>query len=166
MPAMKWIIAVAAIIFVGFIYWQSLAEKVSYVNGLPAYSTLPGQEYFLEHDCYLFKFTQRNSDWPLIGSRATVPALPQSVDPKNIGAEFPDVRVLDVVKAGTRFRIVSVRRTVYRGSSSISFEVLLGDEVSFKYPRVDAFWILDHSPEKEGNAPRVMPDYAVPRFKY
>jgi hypothetical protein len=164
---MKWVIAaVAAIVIVGLLYWQSLAAKVSYVNGLPAYSSLPGREYFLEHDCYLFKFKKDNSDWPLIASRATVPALPETVDPRSIGAGFPDVRILDVIKAGTRFRIVSVRRTESRASTSISFEILLGDEVSFKYPRVDAFWILDHSPEKEGKAPRVLPDYAVPRFNY
>ena len=167
MAAMKWILAAAAAIaFVGFLYWQSRAEKVSYVNGLPAYSALPGREYFLEHDCYLFKFKRRNSDWPLIASRATVPELPESVDPRNIGAEFPQVRILDVVKAGTLFRIVSVRRTESPKSTSISFEILLGDEVSFKYPRVDAFWMLDHSPEKDGKAPRVMPDYAAPRFRY
>ncbi len=164
---MKWILgAGAALVVAGLLFWQSRAEKVSYVNGLPAYSTLPGREYFLERDCYLFKFKRSSSDWPLIASRATVPALPESVDAKNIGAEFPDVRILDVIKAGTRFRIVSVRRTESPASTSISFEVLLGDEVSFKYPRVDAFWILDHSPEKEGKAPRVMPDYAVPRFSY
>ncbi len=167
MPPMKWIIAAAAIVvFGGLLYWQSFAEKVSYVNGLPAYNALPGQEYFLEHDCYLFKFKDKNSDWPLIATRATVPALPESVDPKNIGAEFPNVRILDVIKAGTRFRIVSVRRTQSRASTSISFELLLGDEVSFRYPRVDAFWMLDHSPEKDGNAPKVMPEYAVARFKY
>lgn len=164
---MKWILAAAAaIILAGLFYWQSRAEKVSYVNGLPAYTSLPGQEYFLEQDCYLFKFKKRNSDWPLIAARETVPALPEAVDAKNIGAELPDVRILDVIKSGTRFRVVSVRRTESRTSSSISLEILLGDEVSFKYPRVDAYWILDHSPEKEGKAPRVMPDYAVPRFKY
>jgi hypothetical protein len=164
---MKWILAAAAAIIVaGLIYWQSFSEKVSYVNGLPAYSSLPGQEYFLEQDCYLFKFKHRNSDWPLIASRETVAALPESVDPKKIGADLPEVRILDVVKAGTRFRVVSVRRTEGRSGSSISLEVLLGDEVSFKYPRVDAFWILDHAPEKEGKAPRVLPDFAVPRFKY
>lgn len=167
MAPMKWILAgAAALVLAGLLYWQSYAEKVTYVNGLPAYSALPGQEYFLEHDCYLFKFKHANSDWPLIGSRATVPALPESVDAKNIGAENPDVRILDVIKSGTRFRIVSVRRTEIRGSSSISFEILLGDEVSFRYPRVDAYWILDHSPEKDGKAPQVMADYAVPRFKY
>jgi hypothetical protein len=164
---MKWIIAaVAAIIFAGILYWQSQAAKVSYVNGLPAYSSLPGREYFLERDCYLFKFKKAGSDWPLIATRATVPALPESVDPRNIGADFPEVRILDVVKAGTRFRIVSVRRTESGASTSISFEILLGDEVSFKYPRVDAYWILDHSPERDGKAPRVMADYAAPRFNY
>lgn len=166
MAAMKWILIAAAAAFAGFIYWQSFAEKVSYVNGLPAYSALPGQEYFLQRDCYLFKFKRKISDWPLIASRATVAVLPETVDPKNIGAEFAGARILDVIKAGTRFRIVSVRRTASRTSQSISFEILLGDEVSFKYPRVDAYWMLDHSPEKDGKAPRVMPDYAVPRFNY
>ncbi len=166
MPRMKWILAAALVAFVGFLYWVSRSEKVAYVNGLPAYSALPGREYFLEGDCYLFKFKRANSDWPLLASHATVPTLPATVDLKNVGGEFPDVRILDVIKAGTRFRIVSVRRTTSGSRASISFEVLLGDEVSFKYPRVDAFWILDHSPEKAGKAPEVMPEYAVPRFKY
>jgi hypothetical protein len=166
MLGMRWFLAAAAIAFVAFLFWQSTGERVSYVNGLPEYNTLPGREYFLEHDCYLFKFKRENSDWPLIASRASVPALPETVDSKYVGAELPDVRILDLIKAGTRFRIVSVRKTASRTKSSISFEILLGDEVSFRYPRVDAYWILDHSPEKDGKAPRVMTDYAVPRFKY
>jgi hypothetical protein len=166
MLGMRWFLLAAAVAFVAFLYWQSTAERVSYVNGLPEYSSLPGREYFLERDCFLFKFRHQNSDWPLIGCRDTVPALPESVAAKYIGADLPDVRILDLVKAGTRFRIVSVRRTASRTKSSISFEILLGDEVSFRYPRVDAFWILDHSPEAQGKAPRVMTDYAVPRFKY
>jgi hypothetical protein len=166
MRGMRWILIGALAAFVGFLIWQSTVERVSYVNGLPEYNTLPGREYFLEQDCYLFKLKRANSDWPLIGSQLTVPELPAAVDPKNIGGELPGVRLLDVIKAGTRFRIVSVRRTASRAKSSISFEILLGDEVSFRYPRVDAFWILDHTPEKEGKAPKVMSEYAVPRFKY
>ncbi len=163
---MKWLLAVGLLAFIAFLYWQSKAEKVSYVNGLPAYRALPGREYFLEHDCYLFKFKRNNSDWPLIGSRITVPSLPEAVDAKSIGMSFPDLRILDVIKAGTLLKIVSVRRTESRSGTSISFEILLGDEVSFRYPRVDGFWILDHSPEKEGRPPQIMPEYAVPRFKY
>lgn len=163
---MRWLIAAAALAFVGFLFWQSTTEKVTYVNGLPEYSSLPGREYFLERDCYLFKFKEKPSDWPLIGSHEGVPDLPNTVDPKFIGADLAKVKILDVIKSGTRFRIVSVRRTASRAKSSVSFEILLGDEVSFRYPRVDAFWILDHSPEANGKAPQVMADYAVPRFKY
>jgi hypothetical protein len=163
---MKWLLGAGLLAFIAFLYWESKAEKVSYVNGLPAYSALPGREYFLEHDCYLFKFRRNNSDWPLIASRITVPSLTETVEAKNVGKDFPEVRILDVIKAGTLLKIVSVRRTESRAGTSISFEILLGDEVSFRYPRVDAFWILDHSPEKEEKAPRIMPEYAVPRFKY
>jgi hypothetical protein len=34
---MKWILAAALVAFVGFLCWESTSEKVSYVNGLPAY---------------------------------------------------------------------------------------------------------------------------------
>lgn len=166
MPVMRWLIAAAALAFVGFLFWQSTTEKVTYVNGLPEYSSLPGREYFLERDCYLFKFKDKNSDWPLIASRETVPDLPETVNSRYIGAELPRVRILDLIKAGTRFRIVSVRRTASGSKASVSFEILLGDETSFRYPRVDAFWILDHAPETNGKAPQVMAEYAVPRFKY
>jgi hypothetical protein len=79
----------------------------------PPTASLPGREYFLERDCYLFKFRRENSDWPLIASRLSpFHALPDSVDqPRTSAAIFEVSASSTSVKAGTRFRIVSVRRT-------------------------------------------------------
>ena len=46
-------------------YLDFHAVKTTYVNGLPLYSgALPGREYILERDCYVFKFKNHSSDWP------------------------------------------------------------------------------------------------------
>ena len=41
----------------------------------------------------------------------------------------------------------------------------LADEFKRRYPRLDAFWILDHTPEQRNEAPLVLADYAVERVK-
>ena len=75
---------------------------------------------------------------------------------------MPNVRILDVLHVGDHFRIISVRRDQAPGKTTISFEILLRDEEARKYPRLDAFWIMDHTPEKVGAAPTIMIAYAVP----
>jgi hypothetical protein len=117
----------------------------------------------VEHDCYVFQFKDRPSDWPLLGSKEVVPELPAEVVAANIGADLPSVRILDVIHVGDHFRIASVRRDVGRSGTTITFEVLLSDEASRKYARVDTYWIMDHSPEKAGLAPTLLPAYAVPQ---
>jgi hypothetical protein len=160
---MKWLMAaLAAVLIAAFVYMQVHAVKTTYVNGLPPYTTLPGLEYILERDCYVFKFKAHATDWPLLGTRDTVPQLPAEVSASNVGADLPDVRILDVIRVGDHFRIASVRRDEARAGTTVTFEVLLQDEASRKYPRLDVFWILDHSPEKAGLAPTVMPSFAVP----
>jgi hypothetical protein len=161
---MKWfLIALGLGLAAFFFVSQRNATKTSYVNGLPEYNQLPNREYIFEQDCYIFKFKQRDTSWPLVGAHDGVPALPESVDPKNIGADLPDVRILDIVRAGARFKLVSVRRDENREGTTITFEILFLDEAERKYARLDAFYLLDHSPEKTGAAPKFIERYAVPR---
>jgi hypothetical protein len=159
---MKWLIAVlVAVLLAGYVYWQGHSVKTSYVNGLPPYTNLPGRSFILERDCYIFKFKHRASDWPLFAAHDTVPALPADVADARVGTETAEVRLLGVLRVGDHFRIASVRREQGPGGTSISFEVTLADESSRKYPRLDAYWIMDHSPEKTGAAPSIMTAYAV-----
>lgn len=159
---MKWALAAVVIAFAGFmIYLRMTSVKTMYVNGLPPYTTLPGREFILEHDCYIFKFRTQDTDWPLIGAKDTVPDLPADVKASNVGLKMPTVRILDVLRVGDHFKIISVRRDQAPGKTTISFEILLKDEDSRKYPRLDAFWIMDHAPEKTGAAPTIMNAYAV-----
>jgi hypothetical protein len=161
---MKWLLAlVVAALLLAFVHFERQSVKTTYVNGLTPYTNLPGREFILERDCYIFKFKARDSSWPLFASQVTVPELPADVKDSNVGADVPDIRILDVLHVGDLFRIVSVRRDESRAGTFITFEVLLADESSRKYPRLDAYWIMDHSPEKNGAAPEIMTAYAVPR---
>jgi hypothetical protein len=163
---MKWFLAIAtALLLGGFVYWQRQAVKVSYVNGLPAYNKLPGREYIFQRDCYIFALTDRRSSWPYVGDREVVESLPAAIDPAQINQTLPHLRIIDLVRTGARFKIVSVRRDESRTGTSISFEILFLDEADRKYPRLDAFFIMDHRPEARGEAPRILERYAVERVK-
>lgn len=165
---MKWVLAsvVGAIaVFAAIVYLQSDHVKTTYVNGLPPYTALPGMLYVVERDCYVFKLKDANSDWPYLGSHEVVPALPEKVSEAEIGTDLPGVRILDVIRVGDHFRIVSVRRDESKRRTTITFEVLLDDESSRKYPRLDTYWIMDHSPEASGGAPTIRTEYAVPLRK-
>jgi hypothetical protein len=160
----KWVlIATGLFLLVFFVIWQMDATKTSYVNGLAPYEGIAGHEYILERDCYIFKLKQHDTDYPLLGDHEAVPALPSPVSDANIGADLPSVRILDLARIGDHFRVVSVRRDQSRSATTITFEILFRDEAQRKYPRLDAFWIMDHSPEASGRAPRFQPDYAVER---
>src|SRR3569833_3732645 len=113
---MKWLLALLAVLAIGwFIYSQRTGTKTSYVNGLPEYSMMPGREYVMERDCYIFTLNHKKNDWPFIGANApaaalSVPALPPEVSDKNVGRELPEAHILDVARTGSRFKIASVRR--------------------------------------------------------
>jgi hypothetical protein len=163
---MKWFLAAAAAILIAtFVFWQRGAVKTAYVNGLPEYSSLPNKEFLFQTDCYIFKFKDRNTAWPLVGTHGTVPALPPEIDEKNIGADLPEVRIMDVVRTGARFKLVSVRRDQSRQGTFITFEILFMDEADRKYPRLDAFYLLDHTPEKNGAPPTFLESHVVPRVR-
>jgi len=164
---MKWFLAaLAAVLITGIVYWQRLGVKVSYVNGLTAYNTLPGREYIFQRDLYLFKLDDRTSSWPYVGDQAVVASLPAAVDPQHLSETHPGGRIIDIVRTGDRFRLVSVRRDESRHGTSISFELLFLDEAARKYPRIDAYFIMDHAPEARGEAPSILPAYAVERVKF
>jgi hypothetical protein len=159
---MKWLlVAVVAVAIGAMVFLQRSSTKTTYVNGLAPYTKLPNREFVLEKDCYIFKSKTEDSSWPLIGAHDTVPALPEAVDQSHVGENNPDVRILDVLRTGDHFRIVSVRRDQSHDRTTITFEVLLADEATRKFPRLDAYWILDHEPEKDGRAPTILPEYAV-----
>jgi hypothetical protein len=164
---MKWVFILLGVLLVGWlVVAQRNSTKTSYVNGLSEYNTLPGREYIFERDCYVFKLKEHNTSWPLVGDHALVAGLPDAIDPKQIGADLPDLRVLDIVRTGSRFKLVSVRRDENRKGDHVSFEILFLDEAERQYPRLDAFHIMDHSPEAQGAAPGILPAYAVERVKY
>jgi len=164
---LKWIVGglILLVLVVAGVRMQLNAVKITYVNGLPAYTDLPGQEYIFEQDCYIFEFRSHHSDWPLVGTHARVPGLPPDVDAARIGADLPAVRILGIARTGDRFRIVSVRRDESRQGTTITFEILFMDESARPYPRLDAYWIMDHTPEKSGLPPTILAQYAVRRVK-
>jgi len=68
---MKWLlVALTAVLVAAFAFLQFRSVKTTYVNGLPPYTTLPGLEFILERDCYVFKFKAHDTDWPLLASRS------------------------------------------------------------------------------------------------
>lgn len=167
----KWFVALAAAgLLTGFVYWQVNAIKTSYVNGLTQYNQLPGKEFIFERDCYIFKFKRQDTVWPLVGANVpgaalSVPELPAEVAPQFVGADLPAVRILDLARTGDRFQIISVRRDESRRGTHVTFEILFTNETGHRYPRLDAYWILDHTPEQRGEAPLILSDYAVERVK-
>jgi hypothetical protein len=95
----------------------------------------------------------------------SVPALPTEVSSMYVNGDLPAVRILDIVHTGDRFKIISVRRDESPRGTHITFEILLLIEPERRYPRLDAFWILDHTPEQREEAPLVLADFAVERVK-
>ena len=159
---MKWLLfAVVVALFAALFFWEAQSTKTAYVNGLPLYRDLPNRQFIFERDCYVFKLKDRSTDWPLVAAHLTVPELPEEVTGKNIGADLPGVRILEVAHTGDRFKIVSVRRETSRKGQSISFEILFMDEAAHKYPRLDADLMMDHSPEAQGLPPTIRPDFAT-----
>ncbi len=168
---MKWILGTGALALLGaFLYFQAHTIKRSYVNGLPEYNSLPGQEYIFEQPCYIFKSESHPSQYPLVGANlpdvpTSVSTLPADVSDKMIGSEKDGTRILGAVRLGDRFRIVSVRKDESRAGVQMSFEILFNDEAERPYPRLDAYFIMNHEGETEGKAPSILPQFAVQRVK-
>jgi hypothetical protein len=161
---MKWFLAVvvAAVVAAAFAYMQLNSVKTTYVNGLAPYTALPGREFILEQRLLCLQVQVARHDWPLLGSRDVVRICPAEVSAANVGADFPPVRILDVIHVGDHFRIASVRQDTGRAGTVITFEIVLDNESTRKYFKLDTYWMMDHSPEKEGAAPTYLTEYAVP----
>jgi hypothetical protein len=157
------LVAIAVIIVGVFVWWQGNLSKTSYVNGVVPYDALLNRQFIFERDCYIFDMDSHHADWPLVGDHTVVPSLPADVNEKNIGASLPGVRILDVVRVGDRFKIFNIRRDQDKSGTHITFELLFLDEDARRYPRLDAFWIMDHAPESKGEAPGLLEAYAIRR---
>ncbi|HEX3729662.1 MAG TPA: hypothetical protein VHV47_07645 [Opitutaceae bacterium] len=161
---LKWILAavVAVAALTGFIWWQRGQTKTAYVNGLPAYDGIAGRRYIIERNCYFFEFKRNHTDFPLVADHALVPDLPEEVSARYVGADLPGVRILGILHIGEHVKIASVRRDIHRSTTDITFEIVFLTEDEHPYPRLDAFWLLDHSPESQGRPPVFLPAYTVP----
>jgi hypothetical protein len=163
---MKWILLLLALAGGGFfVYHQRNSVKVSYVNGLPQYSALPGKEFLFQQDCYIFKQVDADTVYPLVASHQQLPSLPPLVEEAHLGKTQNGVRLLATARVGDRIKLISVRREESRTGQLISFELLFVDENERPYPRLDARLILDHTPEKDGLPPTFLPEILVPRIK-
>jgi hypothetical protein len=169
---MKWILAAIGLALAGWFGWFQLnTTKVSYVNGLAPYDVMPGREYILEHDCYVFAWREDpTAGFPLLGARirgarTSVDALPQDSSTSYRGRALEKVRILDLIPRGTRLLITSVRREESRRAGTvISYEARLLDDVDRPYQKVDLRPIL-LPVARGGDVPAVDPAVAVPWIK-
>lgn len=171
---LKWLIALICTALLGwFIWFQMNTVKISYVNGLAPYDVMPGREYVLQHDCYIFAWHDRKSiatAYPLMGvnlpgAESSLAALPPTVSREQIGQPFPLVRLMDLVPKGTRFRLLSVRREQSRRAGTfITYEIGFMDGVDRPYQRTDIRPIL-LPPSEPGGLPRLDGAVAVPWIK-
>ncbi|HEX7632675.1 MAG TPA: hypothetical protein VF388_11110 [Lacunisphaera sp.] len=169
----KWLLSATLVVLaVAGIWWQMNTTKIAYVNGLEAYAHMPNQEYVLEVDCYTFAWRHKHiaTAWPLLGVNApgvtsAVAELPREVDRKNLGKEFPDVRLMDVIPKGTHFRILSVRHeSSRRDGIFVSYEITFLDDVERPYARTDTRPI-QLPVARAGDPPKIDPAIAVPWIK-
>jgi hypothetical protein len=142
---MKWMISIALAVLAGWFAWfQWQSTKVAYVNGLAPYDVVPGREFILQHPACVFAWKKKSmSGFPLLGAhvagaRTSVPELPAQPTAVAVGAELPEVRILEVIPSGTRLLITSVRREESRSAGVvITYEAKLLDEVQRAYQKVD-----------------------------
>lgn len=169
---MKWLIAIVCAALLGwFIWFQVNTVKISYVNGLPPYDVMPGREYVLQTDCYVFAWHRGIATaYPLLGvnlpgARTSLDALPREVSAALVGQPQPLVRLMDAIPKGTRFRLLSVRREEGRRIGTvISYEIKFLDEVDRPYPRIDIRPILLPGARAE-DLPAIDETIAVPWIK-
>lgn len=169
---LKWITAVAFAACLGWFAWFQLnTTKISYVNGLAPYDVMPGRDYILQHDCYVFAWHKSIATaYPLLGVnhpavRTSVSALPREVSASLVGTAQPLVRLMNVIPRGTRFKVLSVRREQSRRTGTfISYEIKFLDEVDRPYQRIDIRPILLPA-ATPGGVPDIDETVAVPWIK-
>ncbi|MEI6106017.1 MAG: hypothetical protein WCR49_03295 [Opitutae bacterium] len=169
---MKWLIPVGGLILAGWFAWFQLnTTKISYVNGLAPYDVMPGREYILQHDCYVFAWHKSIATaYPLLGVnhpavRTSLAALPKDVRADLVGTPQPLVRLMNMIPQGTRFKLLSVRREQSRRTGTfISYEIKFLDEVDRPYQRIDIRPLLLPT-ERPGDVPQIDETIAVPWIK-
>lgn len=169
---MKWLIAIVGAALGGwFIWFQVNATKISYVNGLAPYDVVPGREYILQQDCFVFADREHpTSGFPLLGTnhrdaRTRVTALPEIATPDARGKALASVRILDLIPRGTRFLITSVRREQSRRAGTlITYEAKFADNIERAYQKVDLRPILLRVAH-QGDVPEIDTSIAAPWVK-
>lgn len=169
---MKWLLIAAAVLLAGLgLHWQLNTTKISYVNGLEPYDVMPGREYILQHDCYVFAWREDpTSGFPLLGCghpdvRNRVAALPAESARSHVGRELEQVRIVDLIPRGTRLLITSVRREESRRAGTvITYEAKLLDDLDRPYQKVDLRPLL-LPVARGGDVPALDETIAVPWIK-
>ncbi len=142
----KWpwiLLTLAALAFAWLLFGPTGGVKRSYINGLEHFNQMPNREFILQRDAYIFKDDRRDSAYPYIATAEEYPGLPATVSPAQHNTTHGSLRILDSVKIGTRFRLVSVRRDETKNSAEITYEILLENDAQRAYPRLDALFLLD-----------------------
>jgi hypothetical protein len=169
---LKWIIPVVGAALIGWFLWfQANSTKISYVNGVPPYDVMPGREYILQADCYVFAWVRNpTAGFPLLGTNLAsaptrVAALPADNSARHAGHTVGAVRILDFIPRGTRLLITSVRHEESRrGGIVVTYEAKLLDDIDRPYPKVDLRPLLlpvAHA----GDVPVIDSTVAVPWIK-
>jgi hypothetical protein len=142
----KWLIPLGgAALLAWFAWFQLNTTKIAYVNGLVPYDTMPGREYILQHDAYVFVWRKApTSGFPLLGvnhpaAATRVAALPgPDTPPPAAGWQNDEVRIVDRIPKGTRLELTSVRREESRREGTvITYEAKFLDGVERPYQKVD-----------------------------
>jgi hypothetical protein len=169
---MKWLIALVGAALVGwFVWFQINTTKISYVNGLAPYDVVPGREYILQHDCFVYADrVNPTTGFPLLGTshrgvRTRVAALPEKIQEDLRGQSLPGVRIVDIIPRGTRILITSVRREQSRRAGTvISYEAKFTDGIERAYQKVDLRPIL-LPVAQPGDVPEIDTTIAAPWVK-
>lgn len=169
----KWLIALGgAALIAWFIWFQVNTTKISYVNGLVPYDKMPGAEFILQHDSYVFVWKKNpTGGFPLLGVNHAAVATsvselpPAGASPLAPGQENAAVRIVDRVEEGTRLIITSVRMEESRRHGIvITYEAKFLDERERPYQKVDLRPML-LPVAKGGDVPAIDTTILVPWIK-
>lgn len=156
---------IAAAAFLWLLFGPTGGVKRSYINGLEHFNQMPNREYILQRDAYVFKDDRRDSAYPYLATAAEYPGLPVVVSADQVGAKIGSVRILDTVKVGDRFRLVSVRLDETKNFAEITYEILLENDATRAYPRLDALFLLDPNHTDLTRPPPFLPRLVAERDK-
>lgn len=169
----KWVLGIVGLSLAGTFAWFQLnATKIAYVNGLEAYQHVPGREFILQHDAYVFVWKRNPTEGfallginhPAVATR--VDALPPpATPPLAAGTELAAVRIVDWIPRGTRLEVTSVRREESRRAGTvITYEAKFLDERERPYQKVDLRPVL-LPVARPGDPPDIDPTALAPWIK-